>query len=174
MEPGADTEIAFIGYHHVLVMILASSWVLTGLTFALKFARTMFKLTASSFTSWGLYCEYWGHEQHLRSGSQVRRIHNEFDGRGQHRSQRSEDQGWILRIVRTKNQPKRMGLCQWSIRPAFSRYSRARVQTLRTSYTPASISRTTSSSPACCKCATPVDAVCMTFADRVAGSAPWL
>jgi hypothetical protein len=120
MEPGADTEIAFIGYHYVLMMILASSWVLTGLTLPLSVARTMFKPTASSFTSWGLYCEYWGHEQHVRSGSQVRRIHNEFDERGQHRSQRSEDQGWILRIVRTKKQPKRMGLCQWSIRSSVS------------------------------------------------------
>ena len=118
MEPGADTKIAFIGYHHVLMMILASSWVLTGLTLSLSVARTMFKLTASSFTSWGLYCEYWGHEQHLRSGSQVRRIHNEFDGRGQHRSQRSEDQGWILWSVRTEKQPNGMGLCQWGIWPS--------------------------------------------------------
>jgi hypothetical protein len=158
------------------MMLIAASWILTGLfcrSTAMEDGSAL-QLTGFSFTSRGLHGEYRGDEQHLRAGSQVQHICSKFHQRGRPRCQRTEGQGWLLWSARAEKQPDGMGLRQWSIRPAFSRYSRARVQTLRTSYTPASISRATSSSPACCKCATPVDAVCMTFADRVAGSAPWL
>lgn len=83
-------------FHHVQMMLLAVSWILSGLSLpvTLEEWNGVPADRLYSFTSLGLHCEYGPVEQHLRPRSQIRRTHDKLHGQwGLWRHQRTDDQG---------------------------------------------------------------------------------